>query len=161
MLGQPHQTIARGLFASPAAVRRRRHAAGYRPSRQPSRLCSLQHPVCSPTEEAARLTRAPAPVRLRPTGFSTSRCGMLARFAGRYFEHAAKGTRVPLPVIHVAAYTPGIVAACFAMRYICDGVLRLVAGLVAIFGRDKQSRASRALAVLRAIPRPRKQQLCG
>jgi hypothetical protein len=77
------------------------------------------------------------------------------------FARAAKGTRVPLPVIHVAAYTPGVVvAACFALRYVCDAVLRLVAGLVVIFGRDERSRASRALAVLRAIPRPGKRRLC-
>jgi hypothetical protein len=83
---------------------------------------------------------------------------MLARFAGRHFERAAKGTRVPLPVIHVAVYAPGVVAACFALRYVCDAALRLVAGLVVIFGRDRRSRASRALAVLRALPRPGRQR---
>jgi hypothetical protein len=67
---------------------------------------------------------------------------------------------VPLTVIHVAIYTGGVVVICYTVPYVCDAVLRLVAGLVVIFGRDKRSRASRALAVLRAIPRPGRQRLC-
>ena len=52
---------------------------------------------------------------------------------------------------HVAAITGGVAAGAWGFRRSTDAVLRLVAGLVAILARDKQSRADRALEVLRAI----------
>ena len=81
---------------------------------------------------------------------------MLAQFPVGIFRRAAKGTRVPLLVIHVAICT-GVAVACYAMPCICDALLRLVAGLVVIFGRDKRS--IRALSVLQALPRPGRQRL--
>jgi hypothetical protein len=59
---------------------------------------------------------------------------------------------MPLLLIHVTTLTSGVVATGLCVRYICDAVLRLIAGIVAIATRD-HSRAAHALAVLRAISR--------
>jgi hypothetical protein len=154
-------TPGRLVCASQPAARGRRHAARI-PCLAPGvSVCSLPHPVRSPRERPVAFTAIPSSgssPEVRVPLVAAECCVGSHRSA---FARAAKGTRVPLPVIHVAAYTPGVVvAACFAVRYVCDAFLRLVAGLVVIFGRDERSRASRALAVLRAIPWPGKRRLC-
>jgi hypothetical protein len=55
--------------------------------------------------------------------------------------------------MHVAAPTGELAAASLAFRYASDAVLRLIAGLMAIYGRGERSRADRALEVLRTVRR--------
>jgi hypothetical protein len=57
---------------------------------------------------------------------------------------------------HVAALTGGAAVGCWTLRRRSDALLRLVAGLVAILGRDQRSRAERALDVLQATQRSEK-----
>ncbi len=123
-----------------------------RATRRHSELHVRRSPVSSPREEAG-------PGRPGP------QCGFDSRHAGFHLAAAfvqaridctscRRGTLVslwPQFVAHVATVTAGIAAASLALRSSSDAVLRLVAGLVAIFGRDKRSRADRALEVIRVI----------
>lgn len=52
---------------------------------------------------------------------------------------------------HVGALTGGFAASAWILRRGSDALLRLTAGLVAIFAPDKRSRADRALDVLRTL----------
>jgi uncharacterized membrane protein YfcA len=57
----------------------------------------------------------------------------------------------PTVLTHAAAATGGVALGSWLLRRSSDQLLRLIAGLVAIFARDKRSRAARAIEVLRAI----------
>jgi hypothetical protein len=54
-------------------------------------------------------------------------------------------------ITHAAINTGGVVVGFWVLLRSSDPLLRLIAGLVAIFGHDKRSRAARAIDVLRAI----------
>jgi uncharacterized membrane protein YfcA len=57
----------------------------------------------------------------------------------------------PAFLTHAGVGTVGIVVGSWILHRSSDSLLRLIAGLVAIFARDKRSRAARAINVLRAI----------
>lgn len=57
----------------------------------------------------------------------------------------------PSILAHVGALTGGVAASAWILRRSSDALLRLTAGLVAIFAPDKRSRADRALDVLRTV----------
>lgn len=57
----------------------------------------------------------------------------------------------PTVLTHTAAVGGGIVLGSWLLRLSSDQMLRLIAGLVAIFARDERSRAARAIDVLRVV----------
>jgi hypothetical protein len=58
----------------------------------------------------------------------------------------------PLIIVHAGTIAGWIMAGAASVRYGCDPLLRLVAGLGAIFGRSDRSRTDRALDVLGGSP---------
>lgn len=62
----------------------------------------------------------------------------------------------PAFVTHLATFTGEIAASSYILRRSSHALLEFIAGLVAIFAKDKRSRANRALEVLRSLQRTRK-----